>query len=155
MKKTVLAFLFSMTVLTVGYAGFLVYLSASSCSAHQQISDSGYLVVYSAEEYVSEEPPTTLYTQQELGIVEVMDHGVESPTWVHVAVNREKEPFSLPKNMPIFSYKDKLYQVIPLMVTPGLPEPTLMGQILRLIPAVLAAGWIVAIVLLVRGKNAK
>jgi hypothetical protein len=155
MKKTVLAFLFSMTVLTVGYAGFLVYLSASSVSAHQQTSDSGYLVVYSAEEYVSEEPPTTMYTREELGIVEVIDYGVESPTWVHVVVDREKEPFPLQKNSPIFSYKDRLYQVAPLWVSPGLPEQPMIWKIQPIVIASLGIGWALAFVLLVREKNAK
>jgi hypothetical protein len=155
MKKIVWAFLFSMAVLTVSYAGFWLYPSASSYSGHLRTSGSGYLVVYAAEEYVSEEPPATLYTQMELGIVDVLDYGVESPTWVHVAVNREKEPFPLQKNMPVFSFKDKLYQVIPLCVTPGLPERSVMDQIQLLIIACLVVGWVLAFILLVRGNSVK
>lgn len=122
MKKIVKVALLSMAVLTVTYVSAVVYANTNANAYSHRY------VLYGAFEYESETPPTDWYTPEQLGIYDVIELG-ENGSWLHIAVDREKEPFPLQSENPIFLYKDKFYQVLPLWVTPGLPKSIMQWQI--------------------------
>jgi len=136
MKKMVKAILISMAILTVIYVSAVVYANTNA-NTNANAYPHRY-VLYAANEYKSETPPTDWYTPEQLGIYDVIEY--ENGSWLHIAVDREKEPFPLQSENPIFLYKDKFYQVSPFWTTPGLPESVKQWQIP--IGGVLGAGWI-------------
>jgi hypothetical protein len=101
-------------------------------------------VLYAAFEYEGDTPPTEWYTPEQLGICDAIEYE-ENGSWLHIAVDREKEPFPLQEKQPVFLYKDKFYQVSPLWVTPGLPESIKQSQFP--IGGVLGAGWVFTAIL--------
>lgn len=111
-----------MVILTVIYVSAVVYANTNANAYPHRY------VLYGAFEYESETPPTDWYTPEQLGIYAVTELG-ENGSSLHIAVDREKEPFPLQSENPIFLYKDKFYQVSPLWVTPGLPESVKQWQI--------------------------
>jgi hypothetical protein len=135
MKKATKAVLFMM-VLTLAYVSAVIYVYADS------YADSGYYsyryVLYGADKYEGDIPPTEWYTMEQLGICDVTEYG--NGSWLHIAVDLEKEPFPLQEETPIFLYKDTWYQVSPLWGTPGLSESTTQWQIP--IGGVLGVGWV-------------
>ena len=133
MKKVFTVTLILMAILTVIYVSVVVYANANANAYPHRY------VLYGAFEYESETPPTDWYTPEQLGIYDVIEYG-ENDSWLHIAVDREKEPFPLQSENPIFLYQDKFYQVSPLWVTPGLPEGVKQWQIL--IGGALGAGWV-------------
>lgn len=131
MKRVMKVALFLMAMLTVVYAGLVVYAN----------SNSGYLdAAYVAGEYKSEKPATDWYTPEQLGIVEIIEHeyGENDTYWLVVVVDREKEPF--PLFSTIFKYKDKFYQISQREVLPWLPESVKHWQILAGVG--IGAGWV-------------
>jgi hypothetical protein len=131
MKTVMKAVPILMAILTVTYVGVGVYANTTA--------SSNRYVLYAAFEYEGETPPTEWYTPEQLGIYGVIEYGENSSYWLHIAVDREKEPFPLQEKQPIFLYKDKYYQVSPLWATPGLPESVKQWQIP--IGGILGAGW--------------
>ena len=119
MKKVFTVTLILMAILTV------IYVSAVVCANTNANAYPHRYVLYGAFEYESETPPTDWYTPEQLGIYEVIELG---ESWLHIAVDREKEPFPLQSENPIFLYKDKFYQVSSLWTTPGLPESVKQWQ---------------------------
>ena len=145
MKKVFTVTLILMAILTV------IYVSAVVCANTNANAYPHRYVLYGAFEYESETPPTDWYTPEQLGIYDVIEYGENG--WLHIAVDREKEPFPLQSENPIFLYKDKFYQVSPLWVTPGLPEGVKQWQIL--IGGVLGAGWVFAGALFFKRRTQK
>ena len=133
MKKVFTVTLILMAILTVIYVSAVVYANTNANAYPHRY------VLYGAFEYESETPPTDWYTPEQLGIYDVIEYG-ENGSWLHIAVDREKEPFPLQSENPIFLYQDKFYHVSPLWVTPGLPEGVKQWQIL--IGGALGAGWV-------------
>ena len=153
MRNLVKASLLLMAILTVVYAGLVVYAYANANSSNANSSNglSGHrYVVYAAFERESETPPTEWYTPEELGIVEIPDYE-EDYTWFQVVVELEKEPFPLQEEQPIFKYKDKFYQIAGMWVTPGFGEsakgPLIGGGVL------VGLGWVFCGVLFLKGRK--
>jgi len=119
MKKTIVAVLLTMSILTAIFISFVVYANSV---------DSGANVLYAAERYQPEDPPSPWYKPEELGIVQVIED-TQNASWVHIEVDREKEPFPLQKEKPIFLYNGTFYKVSPFSVTPGLSEEIKQWQI--------------------------
>jgi len=140
MKKVVKVALLLMTILTAIYAIVVVYANTNPRSLKP---------LYAAFEYESETPPASWYTLEQLGIVNVIEN--EENGWLHIEVDREKEPFPLQSELPIFLYQDKFYQVSPLWVTPGLPKSVRQLQIP--IGGALGAGWIFTGIRFVNGRK--
>jgi len=120
MKRVVKAALILMTILTVIYVSAVVYANANA-NANSSPYPHRY-VLYAAFEYEGDAPPAERYTPEQLGIYHVIEYGENGSYWLHIAVDREKEPFPLQEKQPVFLYEDKLYQVSPRWITPGLPE---------------------------------
>ena len=98
----------------------VIYVAAE---AYAYSNSSRGDVLYAADLYESEIPPPIWNTTEQLGIVEVIDYGYgENATWVHINVDKEREPFPLQEVQPIFQYKGKFYKVSPLWMMPGLPR---------------------------------
>ena len=135
MRKVLKAALILMTVFSVLYASAIVFAYAV---ANGNDLDSNRYVVYAADRYKGDVPPTKWYTPEQLGIDHVIDYK-ESNSWLQIAVDRQREPFPLQKETPVFLYKDRFYQVSPLWVTPGASEGS--GWQIP-IGAILGAGWI-------------
>ena len=135
MKRVMKAVLVLMAILTVAYVGVVVYANTDS---DYQVCSNRY-VLYGAGRYEGDIPPTEWYMPEQLGIYDVIEYTVNS-SWVHIAVDREKEPFSLQEKQPIFLYKDRYYQVWQMWVTPALTSNGKQWQIS--IGAVLGAGWV-------------
>jgi len=133
MKRVVKAALILMAILTVIYVSAVVYANVNSHPYPHRY------VLYAAFEYEGDTPPTEWYTPEQLGIYDAIEYE-ENGSWLHIAVDREKEPFPLQEKQPVFLYKDKFYQVSPLWVTPGLPESIKQWQFP--IGGVLGAGWV-------------
>lgn len=133
MKKAVEAVLISMAVLTAIYASAVVYANVTSNYSNYDE------VLYAANRYESETPPAHWYTTEQLGIVGVTEYVGYS--WIHISVDPEKEPFPLQRELPIFIYKDKFYQVSPLWATPSLIESVIQWQVP--VGGALGAGWVV------------
>lgn len=133
MKKVFTVTLILMAILTVIYVSAVVYANTNADAYPHRY------VLYGAFEYGSETPATDWYTPEQLGIYDILEQG-ENDSWLHIAVDREKEPFPLQSENPIFLYNDKLYYVSPLWVTPGLPESVKQWQIP--IGGALGAGWV-------------
>ena len=145
MKRIVKASLLLIAILTVIYAGLVMYANANSSYGwgHRD-------VVYGAVKYESETPPTDWYTPEQLGIVKMVYYE-ENCTWFHAVVDREKEPFPLQEEQPIFKYKDKFYQISPLWTTPGLSESAkaqLIGG-----GVLVGSGWAFTGVLFLKGRK--
>ncbi|MGB9135603.1 MAG: hypothetical protein WCC63_08520 [Candidatus Bathyarchaeia archaeon] len=145
MKRVVTAVLVLMVILTVVYAGMVAYASATA-SSHRY-------VLYAAFEYEGDTPPTEWYMPDQLGIHGIIEYGENGSSWLHIAIDREKEPFPLQERQPIFLYKDKYYQVSPLWVTPGLPESVKQWQIP--IGGALGIGWIFTAILYLKRERKK
>jgi hypothetical protein len=145
MKRVVKAVLVLMAILTVTYVGVVVYANTTA--------NSHRYVLYTAFEYEGDTPPTEWYTLEQLGIYGVIEYGGNDSYWLHIAVDREKEPFPLQEKQPIFLYKEKYYQVSPLWITPGLPESAKQWQIS--IGGVLGAGWVFTGILFLKWRKKK
>lgn len=140
MKKAVKAALLLVIILTVIYAIVVVYANTNLRSPKP---------LYAAFEYESETPLASWYTLEQLGIVNVIEY--EENGWIHIEVDREKEPFPLQSELPIFLYQDKFYQVSPLWVTPGLPKSVRLLQIP--IGGALGTGWIFTGIRFLNGRK--
>jgi len=145
MEKVLTVILILMVILTVIYVSAVVYANTNDANAY-----SHRYVLYGAFEYESETPPTDWYTPEQLGIYGVTELG-ENGSWLHIAVDREKEPFPLQSENPIFLYKDKFYEVLPVWVTPGLPESVKQWQIP--IGGALGACWVFTGVLFLKWRK--
>jgi len=143
MKKSVKAVLILLVILTVIYVSAVVYANtnASACP------DPHRCVLYAAFKYEADTSPSEWYTLEQLGICDVIEY-VENGSWLHIAVDREKEPFPLQSENPIFLYKDEFYQVSSLHVTPALPEGIKNWQIP--VGGALGIGWVFTGVLFLR-----
>lgn len=98
-------------------------------------------VVHVAYDYESETLPSEWYLPEELGIYEIIEYGENGFLQI-------KGSHSLQEEQPIFKYKDKFYQVSPLWVTLGLPEPWWTwgnGSILMGIGMILILAWIILV----------
>ena len=135
MQKVVKAVLVLMTVFSVLYASAIVL---AYTIAYSNNLNSNRYVIYAADRYQGDIPPIKWYTPEQLGIDHVIDYK-ESCSWLQIAVDRQREPFPLQKETPVFLYKDRFYQVSPLWVTPGVPQGS--GWQIP-IGATLGAGWI-------------
>ena len=146
MKRIVKASILLMAILTVIYAGLVAYANAnpSGLSGHRYILPAAF-------EYESETPPTEWYTPEQLGIVKIIEHGENNTCWLHVLVDREKEPFPLQEEQPIFKYKDKFYQISPLWTTPGLSESA-KGQLIGG-GVLVGSGWAFTGALFLKGRK--
>ena len=122
-----------MAILTVIYASAVAYANVNSHPYPHQY------VAYAAFEYRGDTPPTEWYTPEQLGIYDVTVYE-ENYSFLHIAVDREKEPFPLQEKQPVFLYKDKFYRVSQLWATPGLPESVKQWQFP--IAGLLGIGWI-------------
>ncbi len=91
-----------MAVLTATYAGALAYANVNSSD---NVPTYRY-VVYAAHEC---ESPTDWYAPEELGIVALRYVG--DTRTLQITVDREKEPFPLQSESPIFLYKEHFYMV--------------------------------------------
>lgn len=149
MKRVVKAALIVMTTLTAVYISAVVYANLNS-SANSDAYPHRY-VLYAAFEYRGDTPPTEWYTPEQLGIYDVIEYEEDGTYWLHIAVNREKEPFPLQEKQPVFLYKDKFYVVSSHWVTPGLPESIKQWQIP--IGAVLGASWVCTGILFLKWRE--
>jgi len=105
LSKVVLTLMLALTTI---YIIAVVYANANS-------SYSSYrYVVYAAYKYEGDTPPTEWYTPGELGITEVYEVNIRA---VQIVVDRQKEPFPLQLECPIFLYKDEFYIVSSRWVT--------------------------------------
>ena len=143
MKTVMKVALILMAILTVTYTGVVVHANTTA--------NSQRYVLYAAFEYEGDTPPTEWYTPEQLGIYGVIEYEGNGSYWLHIAVDREKEPFPLQEKQPIFLNKDKYYQVSPLWVTPGLPESVKQWQIS--IGGVLGAGWVFTAILFLKWRK--
>jgi len=136
-----------MMIFTAIYVFAVVYANTNSYPYPPYVG-------YAAVKYEGDTPPTEWYTSEQLGIVHVIEYA-ENSSWLHIVVDREKEPFPLQENQPVFLHKDKFYQVSPLWMDLGLPESVKQWQIP--IGAALGAGWIFTGTLFLkwRKKNGK
>jgi hypothetical protein len=98
-----------MAVLTVIYAGMVVYAYADEQKKYSE-ETSSVGPTYPACECKSQEEPEVWYYPEELGIVEVNEIGAEGG-WCRIIIDREKEPFPLMAEQPIFLYEGKFYIV--------------------------------------------
>jgi hypothetical protein len=144
-KRMVKAALILMAILTVIYVSAVVYANTNAYPYPHRY------VLYAAFAYESETPPTDWYTPEQLGIYDVIEYGENGSYWLHIAVDREKEPFPLQSENPIFLYKDKFYQVSSLWTTPGLPEHLKQWQIP--IGGALGAGWVFTGILFLKWRK--
>ena len=157
MRKLVKASLLLMAILTVVYAGLVyVYANANSSNANSNSGLSGHrYIVHAAFEYESETPPTEWYTPEQLGIVKIIEYGENNTYWLHVVVDREKEPFPIlelqEEELPIFKYKDNFYQISAFWVTPGLSESA-KGQLIGG-GVLVGLGWVFTGVLFLKGRK--
>ncbi len=135
MKNRVKAALLLMAILTVIYVSAVVW-------AQTNYND----VVYAAVEYESEAPPTDWYEPEQLGIVKIIER---EGGWLHTVVDREKEPFPLQSENPIFLYKEKFYQISSLWATPGLADPQWQVPV----GGALGAAWIFTGVFYIRRRK--
>ena len=124
-----------MVLLSLTYVSCAVY-AASVSNVHLRYSE----VLYAAVKYESDDPPLFYYLPEELGIIEIHNHGRSDPSWVHVSVDPQKEPFPLQKEEPIFLYEEKFYQISPLWTTAGLASNSNNWQVP--IGGALLAGWL-------------
>jgi len=129
MKKNRKVILLAMLISTAIYISVVVYANSV---------DSGANVLYAAERYQPENPPPYCYQPEELGIVQVIED-TQNASWVHIEVDREKEPFPLQTEQPIFLYNGNFYKVLSLWVTPGLSEEIKQWQIHG--GAAIGVGW--------------
>jgi hypothetical protein len=143
MKKVFTVTLILMTILTTIYVSVVVYANTNANAYSHRY------VLYGAFEYESETPPTDWYTPEQLGIYDVIEYGENAS--LHIAVDREKEPFPLQSENPIFLYKDKFYQVSPLWAGYGLPESVKQCQMP--IGGALGVCWISIGVLFLKRRN--
>ena len=141
MKKIVKVALLLMAVLTVAYVSAVVYANADVGFNHY----SHRYVLYAAFEFEADTPPSEWYTPEQLGIYDVIEYGENGSYWLHIAVDKEKEPFPLQSANPTFLYKDEFYTVSSVWVTPMLPGEFRQWQIP--IGVALGAGWLFAGVL--------
>ncbi|MDH5450831.1 MAG: hypothetical protein OEX77_08040 [Candidatus Bathyarchaeota archaeon] len=141
MKKIVQMALLSMAVLTVTYVSAVVYANADVGSNYYPHR----YVLYAAFKYEADTPPTEWYAPEQLGIYDVIEYGQNGSSWLHIAVDKEREPFPLQSENPTFLYKDEFYTVSSFWVTPGLPENFKQWQIP--IGVALGTGWLFAGVL--------
>lgn len=137
-----------MAILTVIYISVVVYANTNA-NANSSPYPHRY-VLYAAFEYKGDTPPTEWYTPEQLGIYDVIEYG-EDGSWLHIAVDREKEPFPLQEKQTVFLYKDKFYVVSSHWVTPGLPESIKQWQIS--IGGVLGVGWVCTGVLFLKWRK--
>lgn len=149
MSKLRFVALLLMTIVTVIYASVIVYAYANSSLSGNPDGDLRG-VVYAAFEYKSDIPPPVWYTPEELGIVGIIELGKEGGA-VQIVVDREKEPFSLQKEQPVFLYKDKFYGVSSRWVTFFPLENDKQLQIL--IGVLLGAGWVLTGVLFFKERK--
>lgn len=105
MRKTMKMLLILLLIFTAIYVGTIAYASTQVTSGEH--ADSLRYVAYSATKYRSG-TPSVWYYPEELGIIAI--HEVDS-YWVQISVDRQKEPFSLPAETPIFLYKDEFWMV--------------------------------------------
>ena len=143
MKGTVKAVLILMVILTVIYASTVVYVNTTT----------SLNLVYAADLYKSGASPSNWYTPDQLGIVDIIEYEANNSCWLHVVVDRDKEPFPLQREQPIFLYKDRFFQVSPLWATPRPPEGTQQWQVL--LGGVLGVGWIFTGALFLKWRKKK
>lgn len=152
MENVVKATLILMGILTVIYAGAVAYVNANSSLDDNIEGDLSRAVLYAAFEYESETPPSVWYTPEQLGITGVIRYG-ENCSWLHIGVDREKEPFPLQREQPIFLYKDKFYKVSHLWVTPAGCDPNVELIVKWLFGLGLGLGWVFTGILLLNGRR--
>jgi len=145
MKRTLKICLVVLTILTAAFIGAVAYATTNS-----SYYGSLRYVSYAAYEFKSDMLPAEWYIPEQLGIYEVYEY--QGGAWLHIAVDRESEPFPLQEKQPIFMYKDKFYQVSADWATPAVGD---VPKIVRLLPdqykqqqwqfplgTALAVGWI-------------
>ena len=115
MKRAMKASLMLMAALTLLYVIVIVYANANTDS--DDYVDPYHYVVYAAYKSESDAPPSVWYTPEELGIVEIYDFGEDDPGAVQITVDRQKEPFPLQEETPIFLFRDDFYIVSSHWVT--------------------------------------
>jgi hypothetical protein len=150
MKRVVKVVLILMTILTVIYASAVVYANANSNSESSPYPHR--YVLYAAVRYEGDIPPPEWYMPEQLGIYNIIEY-VENASWLHIEVDREKEPFPLQEKQPVFLYKDKFYQVSPLWATPALTESANLWQVP--IGLALGTGWVFTCALFVKMRKEK
>ena len=94
MQKVAKAALILMTLLTVIYIGAVVFTFGNAEMDDYFGPHSNHTVVYAADRYEGDTPPTNWYTLEQLGIYGVIGYRA-GDSWLQIAVDREKEPFSL------------------------------------------------------------
>lgn len=112
-KKKLMVLAAFMCIATAVYLSTVVHAAFNSNS---EIED----VIYAAFEY--EGIVNNWYMPEQLGIIKIVELGNETQYWLQVVVDREKEPFPLQREQPIFKYKGEFFRISNLWVTPGLPE---------------------------------
>lgn len=138
-------------MVTVAYLCFVVYANVSE--------EARRLVCYGAFEYNGPFPPPIIYQEErlkiykpeELGIVSFHKYENETHYWLHIGVDKDKEPFPLQEPVfeyegieggPIFEYEGKLFYVSCLWITPGLHEELLQERLQLPVGIGIAIGWI-------------
>lgn len=135
MGRTMKASLTSMMLLTMIYLGVVMVVNANSRPKY---------LVYGAFIEESEVPPDECYTPEQLGIVEIIEHGA---SYLELIVDSSKEPFPLQEENPVFAYKHDFYRVSSLWVTPRLRTravPLLGVRVVLVVVFVFAAVYILS-----------
>ena len=152
MKKKVEILLALMAMLTVIYAGAVVYANVSDAPK----SDGIYIVPGA---FLYKGDPSEWYTPEQLGIVKVEDYGAgENATWLHVFIPRDvyyndsKGEWVWGK---IFKWErnGKFYK-IEFWITPGLPEDIIKRSQIP-IGGAIGAGWIISGIWIYKKREGK
>jgi hypothetical protein len=149
LKGVAKAVLAIMMILTGIYISAVAYANSSTSP---DVSSTPPDVVYNADLYRSETPPSTWYTPEQLGIIGVMEFGPDEYLQLQISVDREKEPFPLQKEQPIFLYKGRFFRVSPHWTTPGLENDKDWEFLLG---GTLGGGWVFAGALFAKWRKKK
>ena len=155
MRKLVKASILLMAILTVVYAGLVVYANANSSHGVGSSGDGkepieyGIWKHYFAEKLETE--PQEWYTPEELGII-LVESKVEEGCFHILIVDEEKalpwmngttpEPYAV-------KYEDEFYRILSLWVTPAGCEPNWQIPI----GVALGFGWVFTGVLFLKGRK--
>ena len=155
MRKIVKASLLLMAILTVVYAGVVVYANANSSYGSsgdgKEPMEYGIWKSYHAEKLETE--PEDWYTPEELGIILVESEVIEGRLGIYIVDEEKAFPWMRDDEFTPYAvkYEDEFYHIVFLWVTPGLPEHVMQWQIPT--GAALGVGWVFCGVLFLKGSK--
>lgn len=113
-RKTVLLIVAAMSVLTIAYIAYVAY-SATNNEANNTLNPVYYAIPYKGE-------PSQWYYPEELAIIDFLDNDENFDNGFWIVVDRDRKPFDLQAENPVFKLNEKFYQVSSLWVTPTFME---------------------------------